>query len=73
MKKIFMLEDLDCAHCAGKIEADVREAAGVLSANLNFMAQKLVVEVEDSAAGSIEETVRKIVKKHEPDVTVTAK
>ena len=73
MKKIFILEDLDCAHCAGKIEADVKEAAGVLSANLNFMAQKLVVEVEDGAAGSIEETVRKIVKKHEPDVTVTAK
>lgn len=73
MKKIFILEDLDCAHCAGKIEADVKETAGVLSANLNFMAQKLVVDVEDSAADSIEETVRKIVKKHEPDVTVTAK
>ncbi len=73
MKKIFILEDLDCAHCAGKIEADVKEAAGVLSASLNFMAQKLVVDVEDSAVDSIEETVRKIVKKHEPDVTVTAK
>ncbi len=73
MKKIFILEDLDCAHCAGKIEADVKETAGVLSASLNFMAQKLVVDVEDSAVDSIEETVRKIVKKHEPDVTVTAK
>ncbi len=73
MKKIFILEDLDCAHCAGKIEADVKESAGVLSASLNFMAQKLVVDVEDSAVDSIEETVRKIVKKHEPDVTVTAK
>lgn len=73
MKKIFILEDLDCAHCAGKIEADVKETSGVLSANLNFMAQKLVVEVEDTMAGSIEEIVRKIVKKHEPDVTVTAK
>ena len=73
MKKIFILEELDCAHCAGKIEAEVKEAAGVLSASLNFMAQKLVVEAEDSIAGNIEETVRKIVKKYEPDVTVIAK
>ena len=73
MKKIFILEELDCAHCAGKIEAEVRDAAGVISANLNFMAQKLVVELEDSFADSMEETVRKIVKKYEPDVAVIAK
>ena len=73
MKKIFILEELDCAHCAGKIEAEVKEASAVLSASLNCMAQKLVVEAEDSIADNIEETVRKIVKKYEPDVTVIAK
>lgn len=73
MKKIFLLEELDCAHCAAKIEDRVKETAGVISANLNFMAQKLVVEVEDSVADSIEAVIKSIVKKLEPDVNVIAK
>ena len=46
MKKIFILEDLDCAHCAGKIEADVKETAGVLSASLKQdIAYRLVYNI----------------------------
>ena len=37
MKKTFVLDDLDCANCAAKIENAVREIEGVISASVSFM------------------------------------
>lgn len=71
MKKTYLLEELDCANCAAKIENEVRGMQGVISANLNFMSQKLVVEMEDSIIGTAFDSIKKIVKKFEPDVDVT--
>ena len=31
MKKVFMIEDLDCAHCAAKIEDAIAKLDGVVS------------------------------------------
>lgn len=73
MKKVFILEDLDCAHCAAKIENDVAELAGVESAAISLMAQKLTVNCSDEAAASLKAEVVKIVKKYEPDVEVVEK
>lgn len=70
MKKTYLIEDLCCAHCASKIETKVRDLDGVLSANLNFIAQKLVVEIEDHIADSITAQVIKITATIEPDATV---
>ena len=70
MKKTYVIEDLCCAHCASKIEDKVRALDGVLSANLNFIAQKLVVEIEERIAGSITANVLKITATIEPDATV---
>ena len=70
MKKTYMIEDLCCAHCASKIETKVRELDGVISANLNFIAQKLVVELEDRIADTITASVVRITNKIEPDATV---
>ena len=41
MKKKFNLEDLDCANCAAKMEAAIKEIPGVINASVNFLAQKL--------------------------------
>ena len=41
MKKTFVLEDLDCANCAAKIENAVKELEHVISASVSFMTQKL--------------------------------
>ncbi len=73
MKKVFILEDLDCAHCAALIEGDVAKLDGVESAAVSLLAQKLTVNCAESVADSLLSEVKKIVKKYEPDVEVIAK
>lgn len=73
MKKVYLLEDLDCAHCAGKIEKEVAKLEGVSESKVTFLTQKLTVEVEDEKATDLIDKIKKIVKKVEPDVTVYEK
>lgn len=73
MKKVFMLEDLDCAHCAEKIEREVAKLEGVIESKVTFLTQKLTVEVEEGKEPGLLAEVKKIVKKVEPDVTVVEK
>ena len=47
MKKVFRLENLDCAHCAAKIEDAVRKMEGVTDVSVNFLSQKMVLEMRD--------------------------
>ncbi|MCI5585030.1 MAG: cation transporter [Lachnospiraceae bacterium] len=73
MKKTYILEDLDCAHCATLIEEKVGKLEGVSESRVTLLTQKLAVEVsEDKAAGLLKEII-KIVKKLEPDVEVREK
>lgn len=44
-KEIFLLEGLDCANCAMKIETKVKEMPGVSAATVDFVSKKLKVEV----------------------------
>ena len=46
MKKTFKV-DVDCAHCANKMEEAVKNTEGVKDATLSFMTLKLKVEFED--------------------------
>ena len=73
MKKVYVLEDLDCAHCAEKIEKEVAKLEGVKESKVTFLTQKLTVEVEDDKAASLLSDTKKVVKKFEPDVTVIEK
>ncbi len=73
MTKTYILEDLDCAHCAGKIEEAVAKLEGVTKSTVTLLTQKLVVEIEDAKAEKLTKEVKKIVHKIEPDVTVTEK
>lgn len=70
MKKTYILEDLDCAHCAAKIEEEVGKLEGVTKSTCTFLTQKLVVELDDTADKDITKMIKKIVKKLEPDVEV---
>ena len=47
MKKVFKMEELDCANCAAKMEDAIRRIDGVNSATVSFMTQKLTLDVED--------------------------
>ena len=46
MKKTYKIE-VDCANCANLMENAARKTAGVASATVNFMTQKLIVEFEE--------------------------
>ncbi|EQB86136.1 Cd2+/Zn2+-exporting ATPase [Clostridium punense] len=70
-KLVIMLEGLCCANCAAKIEKEAGNLQGVNSAVVDFVAQKLIMEIESNVdKDSIVEEVKKYVKKIEPDVKV---
>lgn len=69
MKKIYQLENLDCANCAAKIENAVREINGVTNASVSFMTQKLMIET-DADLDQIMEEVKKVIRKVEPDCEI---
>lgn len=71
MKRIYILEGLDCANCAEEIRAEVEKDERVKSAGMNFMKQELTVEAENSCSpDELMTTVTEVVAKYEPDVTV---
>lgn len=70
MKKTYLLEDLDCAHCAAKMEEGIKNLEGVSFANVNFIAQKLTIEADDSRFEEIIKEVKALIKKIEPDCVV---
>ena len=70
MKKTYMLEDLDCANCAAKMEEAVKKIAGVKFASVNFLAQKMTLEADDEAFDEILKKAIKTIKRVEPDCRV---
>lgn len=70
MKKILKIEDLDCAHCAHMIEEAVSKIDGVNQASVNFLAQKMTLEMSDENCDMIIKKVIKAAKKIEPDCRV---
>lgn len=70
MKKSYTLEDLDCAHCAAKMEDAIKKLDGVNSAFVNFIAQKLTVDADDEHFDAIMKQIAKEIKKIEPDCRV---
>ena len=71
MKKIYRMKNLDCAHCAAKMETAIRRLDGVNDAAINFMAMKLTVDFAEGADLSVvmSEAV-KVCKKVEPDCEI---
>ncbi|MDC7287638.1 cation transporter [Blautia schinkii] len=70
MKKTIKLIDLDCAHCAAKIEEAVKKIDGVKSCSVNFLSQKMVLEAEDEDFPQVRKEAEKLIRKIEPDVTI---
>ena len=67
MKKTYMLEDLDCANCAAKMEEAVKKIDGVKFASVNFLAQKMTLEADDEVFDEILKKAIKTIKRVEPD------
>lgn len=70
MKKSFVLEDLDCANCARKMEEAIAKIDGVESVNVSLISQKMTIEADDTVFDDIMKKVVKTIKKVEPDCKV---
>lgn len=68
MKKKFMLEGLDCANCASKIEREISKLEGVSSASVNLITTKLIIEGDETKMPEIITASEKIVNKYESEV-----
>ena len=68
MKKNYQLTDLCCASCAAEIERDIAKLEGISLCNVNFVMQKLTLEIaEDANADKLLKKIAKIVRRVEPD------
>lgn len=73
-KKEIVLEGLNCAHCASKIEQKVSQISNVNATSLNFISKTLTIETEHSE--KIDEILKEaseIILKLEPDVIIREK
>jgi len=73
MKKSYKMIDLECAHCAAKMEDAIKKLPGVQDATVNFLMQKMTIEAEDARFQEIVQEAVKICKKVEPDCQVVVK
>ncbi|MEI4831938.1 heavy metal translocating P-type ATPase [Bacillus sp. FJAT-53711] len=70
-KETFVLEGLDCANCAMKIETKINEMPAVASASVDFVSKKLRVEVANKKElETTIENIKEIVQRLEPEVKV---
>ena len=70
MKKVFKLQDLDCAHCAAQMELAISKLEGVNSVSINFLMQKLTLDADDTVFDDVLKKAIKAIKKVEPDCSV---
>lgn len=68
MRKIAKIKGLDCAHCAAKLEKALNKVEGVLSAQINFMAERITLELDDVKAAEVILEIKKVTKKLHPEV-----
>ena len=70
MKKTYKIE-VDCANCANKMEEAAKKTAGVKTATVNFMTQKMIVECEEEQdVKAVMKDVLKNCKKVEDDCEI---
>ena len=70
MTKTYKIE-VDCPNCANKMEGVVAKTAGIASASVNFMTQKMTVEFEDGAdARTVMQAALKSCKRVNDDIEI---
>ncbi len=70
MKKMFKLEDLDCANCAAKMEDGIKKIDGVKAASVSFIMQKLTIEADDESFDEIIKKAVKVCRRIDPDCKI---
>ena len=73
MKKTFDMEELDCAHCAAKMEEGIRRLEGVIAVSVNFLTQKLTLEAEDTLFDKVLKQAAKICRRVDDNCRIVIK
>ncbi len=73
MKFVYKIEELDCAHCAAKMEKAISKIDGVESVSIAFLAQKLTIEADESRIDEIMTKAKEACRKVEPDCKIIVK
>ncbi len=67
MRKIVRFQGIDCANCAAKLEKSLSKIKGVNEVQINFMAQKVLFELDDNNLEEVIEQIKKTTKKIHPE------
>ncbi len=73
MKKVLMMDNLDCANCASKMQENVKKIDGVEDCSVSFMSQKMTLVYDETKEKEIFKAVQKAVRKVDPDCSVILK
>ena len=69
MKKVYKVE-VDCAACAAKVEDAIKKVDGVNDVTINFMTQKMIIDLDDTRVDEIMKEAKRVGKKVESDFEV---
>lgn len=72
MKKKFKMQDLECAHCAAKMEDAISRIEGVDEVSISFLTQKMTLVADDAVFEDVLSKAVKEISRIEPDCKVLA-
>lgn len=73
IKHEWLLEGLDCANCALKIEHGVGKIKGISSSSVNFITKTLSMDIDAADEGHILTSAKQQIKKLEPHIVIIDK
>ena len=70
MKKVFKMQDLECANCAAKMQDAIGKIDGVEAVSVNFLTQRMTLEAPEERMEEILQKADKAIRKFEPDCRI---
>lgn len=68
--KRYLNVEVDCPLCAQKIEAGIKKVEGVDNCSVNYVTQKMMIEIKDELFDSVMKKVIKTAKRIESDFRI---
>ncbi len=69
----YELTGIDCADCAAKLEAKLKQIEGISDVSLSFLHSSLTYVCDHGKGGETEAKVRAVIREEEPDAVLKAK
>lgn len=66
----YRIKNLDCANCANELESALNKIDIIENVNISFMTEKLTFMCPEGKKEEALQSIKKVIKKHEPDVSI---